>query len=213
MRTTKPALSVSPHLRVSASSPPAFSLIELLVVIAIFGIMAAVTLPSIGSVNQASKINRAGSILGDQIILARQEAAAKNRDIEIRIINVTDPMYPGYRAVQLWLVDDSGTNKSPLGKIQRLPEGVIISSNASLSPLLSADSVVGGATNSANFGALGNCKYQGFRIRSSGVPAAEVNTSNNFLTVQSTKETAAPPVNYYTIRVNPISGRITIHRP
>lgn len=181
-------------------------------VIAIFALMATLTLPAISSINQAGGINRAGQILGDQIILARQEATSKNRDIEVRIINVSkgnDPMWPGYRAIQLWLVDESGTPQGPLGKIQKLPESIIIASNT-LSPLLTADTNVSGTT---NFGALGSCAYGGFRVRASGSLPSAVTPANNFLTVQLARDTDIPPKNYYTVRVNPITGRVTIHRP
>ncbi len=190
-------------------SPSAFSLLELLVVIAIFAIMAAVTLPAFSSINQAEGVNRAGQTLGDTVILARQEAVSKNRDIEVRIIDVADPLFPGYRAIQLWINDAAGTNPSPLGKIQRLPDGVIIASN-SLSPLLTADANVSGST---NFGALGKRDYRGFRIRANGALPQSVTPTNNFLTVQLAKDTGEPPGNFYAIRVNPVTGRVTTHRP
>jgi uncharacterized protein (TIGR02596 family) len=192
-----------------SSLSSAFSLIELLVVIAIFALMATLTLPAISSINQAGGINRAGQILGDQIILARQEATSKNRDVEVRIIDVSDPMWPGYRAIQLWLVDESGTPQGPLGKIQKLPEAIVIASN-SLSPLLTADTNVSGTT---NFGGLGSRPYNGFRVRASGSLPSAVTANNNFLTVQLAKDTDIPPKNYYTVRVNPVTGRVTIHRP
>jgi hypothetical protein len=80
-----------------------------------------------------------------------------------------------------------------------------------LSPLLSADGTAG----STNFGALGLCDYKGFRIRSGGALSSVDVTDNidNFLTVQAAKDTAERPVNYYTIRVNPLTRRITTHRP
>ncbi len=203
-------VSASPCPRVPASSAPAFSLIELLVVIAIMGILAAAALPAISSITQAGGVARGGQILGDLIILARQEAAAKNRDIEVRIIDVADPLWPGYRAVQLWLVDESGANPSPLGKIQKLPEAIVIASNDALSPLLIADTTVSGTT---NFGGLGSRPFNGFRVRASGSLPSAITSSNNFLTVQLARDTGVPPANYYTVRVNPVTGRVTIHRP
>lgn len=209
-RPHSPFKSPVSALRSQVSSfSSAFSLLELLVVIAIFAILAAVTLPSIGSINQASGINRGGALLGDLIILARQEAAAKNRDIEVRLIDMDDPLWPGYRAIQLWLVDESGTNPSTLGKIQKLPEAIVLASNA-LSPLLTADTNVSGTT---NFGALGSRPYKGFRVRAGGSLPSAINTTNNFLTVQLARDPGIPPKNYYTVRVNPVTGRVTIHRP
>lgn len=186
----------------------AFSLIELLVVIAIFAIMAALAVPAVGSISKGNKINRGGQVLGDQIVLARQEAANKNRDVEVRIINLTNGLDVGYAAVQLYIADDSGANWSPVSRMSRLPEGVLISSNPSLSPLLTN---IGGTI--TNPGVTKDCTYGGFRIRSSGVPDTSINTNNNFLTVQSSTEAAGLATNYYTVRINRVTGRLSIHRP
>jgi len=187
----------------------AFSLIELLVVVAIIALMTVVTLPSISGVNQAGAINRAGQTLGDLVILARQEAVSKNRDIEVRVIDLADPMYPGYRAIQLWIADEIGASSAPLGKIQKFPEGIVLASNT-LSPLLTSDTSVAGTT---NFGALGSRPYKGFRVRASGALPPAIGSTNNFLTVQLARDADIPPKNFYTIRVNPITGRVTVHRP
>jgi uncharacterized protein (TIGR02596 family) len=189
---------------------PAFSLIELLVVIAILAIMATLAIPAVGSISKANNINRGGQILGDQIVLARQEAANRNRDVEVRIINLTNGLYVGYAAVQLWIADESGTNWSPVTKMSRLPEGVLISSNPQLSPLLTN---IDPTTHSTNFGSAGVRNYGGFRIRSSGVPDPSIGTNNNFLTVQPATATNGLATNYYTVRINHVTGRLSIHRP
>ena len=187
--------------------PGAFSLIELLVVVAIFSIMVALVIPAFTQVRAAGVLTRGGQVLADQIALARQEASTTNRDIEVRIVDVGGV----YRAVQLWIRGEPATR--PIGRIEQLPDGVVFSSNTSLSPLLDpapASPIVSGT---AVFGALGSRPYKGFRIRANGALDAAVNLSNNFLTVQSANEVTVPPSNYFTVRVNPVTSQVTIHRP
>lgn len=185
----------------------AFSLVELLVVIAIIGILASVSLPAVGSIQRAGGINRAGQMLNDTLIAARQEASAKNRDVELRVIGVGTP--PEYRAFQTWMADDRGV-MNPLGKVLSLPEGSLISSESLLSPLLNANSNLAGTT---NFGSLGSRSFAALRIRAGGTPDPAITRTNNFLTVRALTDTATPPINFYTVRLDPSTGRVSIHRP
>ena len=190
----------------------AFSLVEILVVVAIIGIMASIAVPAFSSISAASGITRGGQLLGDQIILARQEATTRNRDIEVRLIDMTNGAGSGYTALQLWLKDESG-NLSPLGKVQKLPEGVVISSSTVFSPLLTADSTVNPGTMPSS-GPAALRPYKGFRIRASGSPSASITTNNNFLTVILARDASqTPPANYYSVSVNPITSKVKIYRP
>lgn len=187
----------------------AFTLIELLVVIAIFGIMASLAVPGLSSIVRAGALARGGQAVGDQIILARQEAQSRNRDVEVRLIELDDPETPGYRAVQLWAFDEYGNAPAPLGRLVKLPEGVVIATNE-LSPLLFAEPDLAGAT---NFPSAGSRPYQAFRIRAGGRPSSAITSANNYLTVQLARDTGVPPANFYAVRLDPLTGRLSIHRP
>lgn len=189
----------------------AFSLIELLVVIAIMALLLVLAVPAMSGIMGGSNLTRGGQAIGDQIVLARQEAVAKNREVEVRLINIAstlDPMNHGYRAIQIWQTTETSTN--PISRVVKLPEGIVISSATQLSPLLTAD---GSVMNTANFSGIGTCAYTGFRIRANGQLSSTVTGSNNFLTIASAKDAGAPPLNYYTVRVNPVTGRVAIYRP
>jgi uncharacterized protein (TIGR02596 family) len=185
----------------------AFSLVELLVVLALVAILAVLTLPAVGGIHRANSVNHGGQLLSDSLVAARQEASTKNRDVELRMIQAGTP--PEFRAFQTWLSDDRGVMR-PSGKIVALPEGSLISADTQLSPLLSANVDLAGVT---NFASLGSRPYVALRIRAGGLPDPGVTQSNNFLTVRALTDVSVPPVNFYTVRIDPSTGRVTIHRP
>lgn len=186
-----------------------FSLVELLVVVALLGIMTALVLPAFQSVGTAQNVTRGGQLVADQIVLGRQLAASKNREIEVRFVTLSDEGPPAFRAVQLWMADESGENPAPVSRLEKLPQGILVSPEAELSPLLDADSAVAG---SADFPGVGTLEYRGFRISASGVLGTGVTTTNNFLTINSARDTNSPPANFFTLRVNPVTGRLTEYR-
>ena len=198
--------------RSSPHSSQAFSLTELLIVMAIVGLLASLTMPAFSSIVSGNGISKGGQILGDQIIFARQEATTKNRNVELRFISMPNGLLSGYSAMQLWMTDETGTNSTPLGKLQKLPEGVLIASNDVLSPLLKADSSVGGVMTILSQSTAQH--YVGFLIRSSGALSSAITTDNNFLTIVAARDAdKTPPKNYYAVQVNPVTGRVTIQRP
>lgn len=190
-------------MRVSFQKSRAYSLIELLVVVALAVVLMRLTVPALVAVSLGSAISRGGQALGDQIITARQEAVSKNRDLEVRLISLSEDTPPAaYHAIQIWSVEDP----EPVSRLVRLPDGALIVS--SLSPLLTADGLVSGTT---NFSGLGSCDYAGFRIRANGALESAVNSSNNFLTVQ--RSDGALEANFYALCVNPLTGHVRILRP
>jgi uncharacterized protein (TIGR02596 family) len=184
----------------------AFSLIELLVVIAILGILTALAAPAFNSVSMASKISRSGVLVGDQIALARQEAASKNRDVEVRIVEIAENGFTGWRGVQLWIANDDGTMR-PLDRIVRLPAETTIMDSTTFSPLLGFLS--GTLTNGTQ-----TMRYGGFRVRSNGYPDQAVTIANNFLTVRPARESGTTlGANFSAVRVHPLTGRVSTHQP
>jgi len=190
-----------------------FSLLELLVVIALMALLMTLTMPAITSVLRTGEMNRAGQILSDEIALARQEASSKNRAVELRIVDMDLPLSneTGWKGIQLWISNEIG-EMEPLGRLRELPGSVVIASDDSLSPLLEADQ---GRSGTAFFGSHGDRDWRGFRMRpGGGMDQGVITPDNNFLTLVSIPiPEQLPPDNYFAIRINPVTGRVSTHRP
>jgi uncharacterized protein (TIGR02596 family) len=190
----------------------AFSLIELLVVVAIFALLATLALPAFTSIATGGAISRGGQLVGDQIVLARQEATSKNRRVQVRFVKLPDPGDPTretLRGVQLWIQRDDGTFE-PQDRLLKLPETILISESPSLSPLISQ---ISGTT---NFPGVGSRSYVGFAFQANGGIDGAVSNTANFITTHLARDgtnLSSPPSNYYAVRINPFTGRVTYYRP
>jgi len=201
----------------NAASPPsrrtgAFTLIELMIVIAIASLMMVMAVPALHTLLAGTNLDRAGQQLGDAILRARQEAVSRNREVDVLFYDFSSGGPRGWCGVQSFRIDQTaaGSTSTPLGRLLVVPTGIIISASPTLSPLLAADSSLQGSTNLPAYGEAGTA---GFRYRADGTVANPVTTANNFLTLQSVTATGSPPANYYTIQVNPITGKVTLFRP
>jgi len=188
-----------------------FSLVELLIVIAIVMVLAAVAVPSIDAVMRGSNLTRGGQIIADQLALARQEAVSRNRDVEVRFYQISDSGDKDWKAVQFLRIEQglNGPTTNLASRLILLPDGIHLAARDNLSPLITTPSIAG----SQDVGARGNLKYAGFRFRADGSLDSSVDDSRNYLTVSSVKDTANPPANFYTIQINPLTGKAAIFRP
>jgi len=184
-------------------APGGFSLVEMLVVVSIIIILAVVTLPAFNSIAIGSNINRAGQILSDQMALARLTATTKNRDVEVRIFKIPGAQQDIWGGVQLWIAEQtaSGSTNIPFGRLVALPDNIVI--DVSRSPLLN------GISGSSPLPQYGSRDYCGFRFRANGSLGIGASGFDNYLTVIRD----GAPDNFYTIQVNPVTGKTTVYRP
>lgn len=204
---------------------PAFSLIELLVVIAIIGLLASLAMPSLTSILGGSKINLGVESVSGALSSARQLAVTKNRDVEFRLIEMTDPTFPGtsnaIRAVQILEIRETGTN--PIGKPRVFPSGVIIGSSSAMSSLGTLSNIPASGSDTPIPGVSTSYSYRSFRFRPDGSinlkSKAELSgTTNYFLTIYDEKFQSKisgnnPPPNFATIQLEPSTGAATLFRP
>ena len=190
----------------------AFTLVELLVVLVIFSVVAVLAMPPLQSILTRSSLDRGGQMIGDNILRARQEAVSRNRDVEVRFYRITSGKLQGWCGIQSFRIEQNadGSTLAPIGPIAYLPSGIVIAESETLSPLLAADPTLRGST---NLPAYRDVVFAGFRYRANGSTGTELTTANNYLTVQSVTAPGAPPANYYTLQVNPITGKVTTFRP
>lgn len=143
-----------------ASTAKGFSLIELLVVVAIIGVLSVFSLVAFDNVVRAGRVEQAVGTVAGLIEMARLEAGAKSRPVEIRFYQPQAGSH--YHALQLFLLTDDGM--APLTPVTRLPEGVRIAQDAKSSLLAASDLKSG----TGDTGVAQGWPYESFEIASDG---------------------------------------------
>lgn len=192
----------------------AFSLVEMLVVMALAVTLIALASFGISGVLMSTQLTQGGQLVMDSISLARQEAVRSNREVQIVFFKL-----PGeggaeatWKGMQLWSVEETvdGRVVKEMGNLITLPKAIVISPDAVYSPLLTADATVSGTR---DVGEFEDVEYKGIRVRPGGNLDSSVTPSNNFLTLKRFTDNATPPVNYFTIQINPVTSAVQSYRP
>jgi len=203
------------------SSRSAYTLIEILVVITIIGVLSTLALPSLTGIRGASNIGLAVETVQGALTNARQLAVTKNREIEIRLIEMADPSGPAarnqMRAVQILELRENGSYSA--GKVRSLPSGTIIGASETVTSLSSLANVTASGSDSAIPRVSRDYKYRSFRFRPDGtlnlqslLPSAD----SYFLTIYDEKAklgSSSLPPNYATIQLEPDTGAVVLYRP
>jgi uncharacterized protein (TIGR02596 family) len=202
--------------------PLAFTILELLIVIGILCILAVVTMPSVLSSLQGIKITQGTQVVLDQITLARQLALSRNRGIETRFYGYKDSSDADgkthFQGIQNFELQDDGTAK-PLGKMVRLPSGIILDASQTLSTLLSSSRVKQWTANDTQISLpqIGTSyDVRSVVFRPDGCTDLAPNGQFWFVTLHAENagdNLAALTKNFSLIQIDPWTGGASVFRP
>jgi len=205
------------------SGAAGFSLVELLVVLAVIAILAYFAAPLSSLLQEANSLAFAGQLVGDELAVARQYAASSNQTVYVRFIRPpTSAGIQGYSYMQLWRADPANSvNYLPVDRIVKLPTGIEISSNSTLSPLATAANLntgtmpLGGPVGGNTFYYLTIRPDGNVLEKSSSTASAASNLPNYFFTILPTRydSNTVLPKNYVSIQVNPDTANTQVYRP
>jgi len=221
-------------MKTPCSHRSGFTLIELLTVVAIMGVLLYLVTPVISSLLESNNLTFAGQTVADELAVARQYAASRNQTVYVRFIVPTGSAYQGYTALQIWRADPANPgNYVAVDHTTKLPTGIEISANSTLSPLVAvgngSNDLAGSSTSAMPAGSSIAGNYVAFTVRPDGNvvapnPPSQAATVTNaafmslpyyFLTLLPVRYDASAtlPKNYVTIQINPDTANAQIFRP
>ena len=233
----------TPHPSFKQLQQVAFTLVEMLAVMGVMVVMVVLITPSAIELLKGSGMTQSGEIVSDQFVLARQAALTSNRRVQVRLYELPIPSTSAtwnFCAVQSFIVPDNpSTLPTAVTNLQLLRPGIIFAPGtvgggnpySTLTPPLGSPPnyvptqgswTVFGSTqipaynNSQNPSNL-PCYYVGFNFLPNGSTDLDpTSTSGWFVTLLDGNlplPTTGEPLNFYTIRVDPILGHTEVFRP
>jgi uncharacterized protein (TIGR02596 family) len=195
-----------------------FSLVELLVVVAIISVLGLLAMQGLNSSLRASRLTAASDALTSVLLAARQQAIAANNDAEVRFYRYAAGGEPArFRAAQAFVYRADGSARAA-GRLVKLPEGIAIAEDESLSSLLEPSREKSWSTEPkpslANVGTSYDTRVVRFRADGS-TDLAPFGTPwfVSVVAAGDADQAGALPANFATIQIDPVTGRLRTFRP
>lgn len=227
-RSAIPSLSSPPAMSAILSSPSrcratrargGFSLIELISVIAVIAVVTVLAAPAFIGVSAGVELGVSATTVADTLSLARQTALSSNRPVEVRFYTVPAPKgTPGTTiAVGLFRIDDSGPTQ--IRQLAWLEKRVRMATTERFASLLTGTQTASGPLTPLDPTGATTYPYHYFQYRPDGstnlaATAPGDDTWHVMLHLATRPPTeSAPPANYATVQLDPVTGRTKIFRP
>jgi len=197
-----------------------FTLVELLVVITIVTLLLSLVVPTVGAVSKANQLSMGIQTVVSEMSVARQSALTRNRVVEVRFYKFQSAERladaPEVAALQAFIFDETNMVARPLAEVKYLPNGAVISDEASLS------SIITDARLKNNWSTLDvksplpngiNLDYQVYRLRYLPDGSTDLGSGAWFLTLHGANEHGVPPPNHAAIQIDAFNGSLRLYRP
>lgn len=217
MKTFLPVQSPSSCLR-RRSHAAGFSLVELVIVIAIMVMLIAVATPYTLGALQSANITSAGDTLMQKLAMAQQRALTENRPVGLDFYYYTDDDIKGCHAIQMVSYNPATNQASPLEPPVYWNKLSVVLVEGALSPMFSINQtpVSTGQAKVNPFQSLGATYYRVI-FYPNGSTSLRVPLRTAYVTLISTKhykaDLSTPPSDYYTVQIDPVTGRGHSYRP
>lgn len=192
-----------------------YTLIEMLIVVVVMAILMLMVVSGFTSGIEASRLRSTEARITSSIEVARQEAVARNRTVELRFYEVpgaNDPLGGvAWRSWQILLRDTTGSY-NPIGDLQSMDQGIVAHPDVQFSNLLvdPPNPRIGMISNGPTVGGATTYRYAAIEFRPDGSTGLTKDTAWSLSLVES-KEidvngSATLPQNYRSIVINPFTG-------
>lgn len=201
----------------------AFTLVELLVVIVVLAMLLLVAVPSMFSSTSASQLTATGDLLLNKLSETQQEAIASDSEVEVCFIMSANaralepvPRLRSFQVLRMTSLHEGGpeTDLAAAEEVIRFADGIVVSSKPKITSIFEAGTAAGTNPGVKSDATTPAAKSLGVRFNPDGSTNLPPG-SPWFITLVSEESEAneGVPANFYTIQIDPATGRIRSFRP